>query len=410
MLCRSWFFLGATTGMLTLGITWTIANESAAVSAVLTSSGSRAAYLGRATIWRDPESRGPDEILAGPSGIFPYTFAEATTDTGIGCRFTRTGEYLGGETPKFLCTTNDRLELRVKYWDSEARAGNREVFSTVAASRLLWALGFETLHALPVNLRCDGCPKNPMTGEGAQRTRPYLAVLQEYDSRPLILSHHDRDQGWSWREFDEAIKALPPGPERSRQRTHFDALTLLGVFLQHGDRKPEQQALFCDAPIDPAAGQTQPWDKSDRASLLAEAPGTPACPHAVAMIVDLGATFGGAGRTSRAGSATMNLDEWRTKTVFKASENGICRGRLTVSLTAGSEGEGDPVISEDGRRFLLEQLQRLSPPHVRAIFAAARSDKIRGSDARNASGIDEWVAAFQDKVQQIDAQRCQPAS
>ena len=111
----------------------------------------------------------------------------------------------------------------------------------------------------------------------------------------------------------------------------------------------------------------------------------------------------------------MNLEEWRSKTIFKDSDDGICRGRLTVSLTAGRDGMGDPVISEDGRRFLLQQLQRLSPAHVRAIFSAARVDQVRGLFTRapedgSSKVIDEWAAAFEDKVQQIDAQRCQPAS
>ena len=274
--------------------------------------------------------------------------------------------------------------MRVKYWDPELQRGNREVFALVAASRLMWALGFETDHALPLNLDCDDCPDNPMTGEGARRRRVYLAVLQQYPaSGPLIVSRHDRDQGWSWRELDDAIKGLPPGPERVRQRTHFDALTLLGVFIQHGDRKPEQQALYCEGAIDLAAGSTQAWDKSDTAVALLEAPGASACTQAAAMIVDFGATFGGAGRTSSEGSAKMNLDTWRSKPVFNGSDSGTCHGRLTVSLAAGRDGEGDPVISEDGRRFLLQQLQRLSLAHVRAIFSAARVDQIREFSKRS---------------------------
>lgn len=401
--------------MLTLGIAWTTANALPAVSVILTGSQSRATYLARAAVWRDPVPLSPDELLAGPSGIFPYTFAEATAAAGIGCRFTKPGRELGGNSPKFMCTTADGRQLRVKYWDPELQRGNREVFALVAVSRLMWALGFETDHALPMNLHCDDCPDNPMTGEGARRRHVYLAVLQQYPaSGPLIVSRHDRDQGWSWRELDDAIKRLPPGPERVRQRTRFDALTLLGVFIQHGDRKPEQQALYCGGAINLAAGSTQAWDKSDNAVVLLEAPGTSACAQAAAMIVDFGAAFGGAGRTSSEGSAKMNLDAWRSKTVFKGSDSGTCQGRLTVSLAAGRDGEGDPVISEDGRRFLLQQLQRLSLAHVRAIFSAARVDQIRGlpkqaaEDGRS-TALDEWVATFQDKVRQIDAQRCQPA-
>jgi len=47
--------------------------------------------------------------------------------------------------------------------------------------------------------------------------------------------------------------------------------------------------------------------------------------------------------------------------------------------------------------------------------AAARVDQVRGvvkpgPDGGKPTAIDEWAAAFQDKVQQIDAQRCRPAS
>src|SRR5207237_8825592 len=114
--------------MLAPGITWTAANEPPpTVSAILTGSRPRAAYLGHATIWKDPGVLSPDDILEGPSGVFPYTFAEATADEGIGCTFATPGKELGGKTPKFLCTTADGRKLRVKYWDSELKTGNREV-------------------------------------------------------------------------------------------------------------------------------------------------------------------------------------------------------------------------------------------------------------------------------------------
>jgi len=402
--------------MLALGSTWAAANGSPTVSAILTSAESRAAYLARATIWKDPGVLSPDDILDGPSGVFTYTFAEATAEDGIGCTFAKPGKQLSGNSPKFLCTTSQGRSLRVKYWDPERGTGNREVFATVAATRLMWALGFDVLHALPMNVRCDQCPKNPMTGEGPRSTRRYLADLQSFPpSGPLILSYEDRDQGWSWRELDAAIKALPPGPDRTRQRTHFDALTLLGVFMQHGDRKPEQQFLYCDGPVDLSAGQMRRWEDGDRAPILLERPDAASCPQAAAVIFDVGATFGGAGRTSSEETAKMNLDAWRNKPVFKDTDDGTCRGRLTVSFAARHDGEPDPVITEDGRRLLLEQLERLTPAHVRALFAASRVDRLRGPPPKTKAGnssttIDEWVAVFQDKVRQIDAHRCQPAS
>jgi len=269
---------------------------------------------------------------------------------------------------------------------------------------------------LPINVRCSACPSNPETGEGARSTRDYVAEISEYPpSGPRILSRDDRDQGWSWRELDEAIKALPSGPERTRQRMHFDALALLGVLMQHGDRKPEQQALYCDAPVDMAAGERTTSKAGDGEAILLERPGSSACPKAAVVIVDVGATFGGAGRTSSNETAKMELDAWRSKTVFQQGDHGACRARLTVSLAAGRDGEGNPEISEDGRRFLLEQLHRLTPAHVRAIFTAARVDRLhRSRTGRSTDGglaaIDEWVAAFDDKVRQIETRQCQPAT
>jgi len=408
-LCRgARLLVGASTVIvMTVSLTGAKGDEPQAVTALLTSAQARQAYLARATVWRDPGSLTPEDIIAGPPGIFPYTFAAATSDQGIGCLFTKPGKELGGASVKFLCTTNDKQELRVKYWDPKLEDGNREVFANVAASRLMWALGFGTLHALPLNLHCDGCPENPMAGGGARRLRDYLAALVDnIATRTVIVSKPDRDQGWSWREFDEAIKSLPPGPERTQQRTHFDALTLLAVFIQHGDRKPEQQSLYCESPLDLAAGQTEPLDKDSDVLMLRESPDASACAKPVAMIQDFGATFGGAGRTSSEGGAKMNLEQWRSKKVFRDPKSTACHGRITISMAAGDGGLGNPPISEEGRRFFLEQLHRLTPAHVRAIFTAARPDKAR----KAAPAIDAWVAAFQDKVEQINAQHCQPAS
>jgi hypothetical protein len=392
--------------------TWASSDE-VSVSAILTSARSRSAYLAHATMWKDPGSLSPDEILAGPSDVFPYSATEALA--GIGCTFAETNRKLGGRSPKFLCRTSEGRMLRPKYWDPERQTGNREVFATVAATRLMWALGFEVLHALPINLRCHGCPSNLMTGKGAPVTRDYVAAISVYPpSGPRILSRDDPDQGWSWRELDDAISALPPGPERTRQRMHFDALTLLGVLMQHGDRKAEQQVLYCDAPVGMAAGERTTSEDRDMAAILVERSGSSACPRAAVAIVDVGATFGGAGRTSSDETAKMNLDAWRRKTVFQDG-NGTCRARLTVSLAAGRDGEGDPEISEDGRRFLLEQLHRLTPAHVRAIFTAARVDGLPRSHTAPSSdrglvAIDAWVAAFEDKRRQIEARQCQPAT
>jgi hypothetical protein len=387
--------------MLVVGMA-SVAADSPDLNAILASSRSRANYLAHARIWSEPDSVTPEDVLDGPAGMFP--FAPRSGEDLTDCTFATRGRELGGQSPKFLCTTSDGRPLRVKYWDPEVGKGNREVFAAVAGTRLLWAAGFNALPAFSLNVRCHGCPANPFDGKGPLSTRDYMAAWQAYPPGPWILSREDRDEGWSWRELDEAIAALPAGPERVRQRTHFDALTLLGVFMQHGDRKPAQQALYCAGSVAASGGKTKPWTHDATHVLLIDRPDPPSCARPAVMIVDVGATFGGAGRTSNELSAKMDLAAWRHHQVFAtARDDRACRGRLTVSFAAGHNGEPDPIISEEGRRFLLEQLQRLTPAHVRALFTAARVDQLGDS-------VTDWVDAFEDKVNQIAAARCLPAS
>jgi len=122
-------------------------------------------------------------------------------------------------------------------------------------------------------------------------------------------------------------------------------------------------------------------------------------------LLDTGATFGGAGRTSSGTTATMNLHEWKEKPVFRKTTRGECRGNLTDSLKAGGGGEPNPIISEEGRRLLVDQLRRLTRDHLRAIFSAARIDQL---DSRGTEDTDAWVAVFEHKVRQIEAQHCPP--
>jgi len=379
------------------------------ISAIVTTADQRSWYLAHATIWRQPRPLSPDDVLDGPRGVFPYTFTHATSVDGVTCAFTTPGKELSGRSEKFECRSEDGHILRIKYWDAENGSGNREVFASVVATRLLWALGFNAVPVLPIKVRCQGCPANPMTGQGETRDRRYIGLMEIRLPMPVIVSGENLEQGWSWHELDDAIASLPPGDERLRQRTYFDALTLLAVLIQHGDRKPEQQALDCEEPVDSTRGEVLVGDGSAR-TLLLEHSGLPACPRSAVTMVDVGATFGGAGRLSRESTAKMNFEAWRRKPVFV---DGTCRGRLTVSMAAGRNGEPDPLISEEGRRFLVEQLRRLGPEQVRALFEAGQIEWFSGgrrpNTSHNVSSVDAWVSVFEDKVRQIEARTCPPA-
>src|SRR5262249_45213448 len=148
----------------------------------------RTTYLAHATIWTDPGALSPSNLLEGPEGTFPYTAEQATSEAGIACTFAKPGKEMGGASSKFVCRTDDGRDLRLKYWDPETRTGNREAFATVAASRLMWALGFNTLHAMSLNVRCDRCPEDPHHGTGAPLTRRYIGMLEAHLPHPVIVS------------------------------------------------------------------------------------------------------------------------------------------------------------------------------------------------------------------------------
>lgn len=384
----------------------------------------RRQYLATARIWSDPGPLTPDDLLRGPRRTLPPAVTRALDGEAVPCTFVRPGKALGGKTPKFVCRTPLGASIRVKYTDG-SQSGNREVFSIVAATRLMWALGFDADPIYPITVACQDCPADPMTGSGARGPRRYLGVYQPRFSGIVLVDGTDPNEGWRWGDLDAAIAALPPGEVRDRQRTHFDALTLLGVLFQHGDRKPEQQRLYCGGPIAESAGDIHPLVGEDghgyHVPAFLEHIGARACADPVVTVQDVGATFGGAGRTSNAHTAKMHLTSWGAKPVFKPArptpggQPPECRGDLTVSLAAGDGAHGDPRVGEAGRRFLVEQFGRLTDAHLRAILATARVEEMGEPhvwrdprSGRSYEGTEAWVAALKDKVRQIAERSCAP--
>ena len=70
-----------------------------------------------------------------------------------------------GKTPKFTCLMGGD-ELKVKYGRD-----NGEIYAEVAASRLLWALGFGADRVYPVRVICTGCPES-LEGRQPATRRP----------------------------------------------------------------------------------------------------------------------------------------------------------------------------------------------------------------------------------------------
>ena len=392
----------------------------AAPTVLVTSSGQRTAYLAAARLWQERELPSPEAIVEGPPGNPGGSRAQMNPPDGVPCAYEAGAAGMGGHTPKFTCRTADGRSVRVKYFDGDASKGNREVFAEVVSTRLFWALGFPADRVYPITINCKDCPADPMHGTGPRAARKFLGVTEPHFAGALILSHTDPEQGWKFGELDAAVAGLPDGPEKARQRAHYDALSLLAVFVQHGDRKAANQRLVCAGGLDVGAGDVHSLNEDDRALPLAalfERPRATACRTPVALVQDIGATFGGTGM--RVGK--MRFSPWAKRPVFLPNPPGtlpgrgpaVCRGDVVANFDSGDRAGAEPRIGEAGRSLLASLLERLTDAHIRALFEAGRIDQLgepaewRDPETKQVhTGIDAWVAVFKHKRKEIADMRC----
>lgn len=325
------------------------------------------ALLQRSEVWR-PTPVGTMNLRTGPDvsdGFAPLALVRCTYDD----------KEMGGKTPKFTCVLPDGDAVKVKYG-----RGNGEVYAEVAATRLMWALGFGADRIYPAAVECTGCPPELAAGDaGASSAGPgvtrfeYAAIERKMDGRE-IESH--KGSGWSWQDLSQVAPSDPAG------RAHRDALTLLMVMLQHTDSKRAQQRLVC---LDDDVGK-------DKEALAA-------CTRPFMMVNDVGKTFGRSTAFNADRFGAVNLRAWQGSPVWLHTTG--CTGRIQASVTGTLD---DPTISEAGRQFLADLLVQLSGDQLRDLFDVARFSDRTGTDAQ--ADIEAWVTAFQGKVAQITGRTC----
>src|SRR5262249_54962423 len=116
-------------------------------------------------------------------------------------------------------------------------------------------------------------------------------------------------EGWTWPELDLIDENAGGAPV-----AHRDALKLLAAMIQHTDSKSEQQRLLCGHAERSSDGER----KED-------------CEHPIAMINDLGVTFGHANELNRATVGSANLSQWSRTPVWSGSTG--CVANIAVSYT-----------------------------------------------------------------------------
>lgn len=336
----------------------------AAVEAQELTGDARRAFIQRAQIWT-PTDVSTMDLQAGPQGPGAVRPGETVT-----CEYVERA--LPGTSRKFFCAVGPGDVVKVRYG-----LHNGEVEGAVLATRLLWALGFSADRVYPARVACRGCSSDPWMKrkrESGEQVFDPAAIERKPDGHEM--RYRGKDAGWAWAELDLVDASQGGAPAEQR-----DALKLLAVFMQHTDTKPYQQRLLCapgGVPVDAA------------------------CDRPFMVLHDVGLTFGRANAFNRNGIASVNYDEWSRTPIWR--DQTACVGRLSKSVTGTL---GDPAIGEGGRKFLADLLVPLSDRQLRDLFEVARVDlRRRGSDGSAAATIDEWVAAFKHKRDEIVTRRC----
>jgi hypothetical protein len=332
----------------------------------------------RAQVWRSLNTSSLD-LIRGPE--LP---ASQRIPAQVECTFVFPDKPARGATPKFDCDLGRGDVVKVKYGEK-----NGEVYAEVAASRLLWALGFQADVMYPTRVTCRNCPDDPFAASGAnwQRGSPTAVATRVFD--PAVIERESGSaievpdyRGWAWPELDKLGTAAG-----GATRAQIDALKLLAVFIQHSDSKPDQQELVCNE-----GGRRK------------DAKGSETCASPWLVIKDLGGTFG---KATQFNTSKMNLSDWSGAPIWKDARR--CVGDMPRSLTGTLE---DPVIGEAGRRFLADRLMQLRDRQIRDLFTVSnvvkRGEEIEGADGKKRPvTVDDWAAAFKRKRAEIVSARCQ---
>jgi hypothetical protein len=336
--------------------------HSASSSKHLLTAKERLQILRRAQIWKPTDVPSMD-IMNGPRG----GFAPGETVT---CRYN--DKKFGGNTPKFGCVIDGKKDdvLKVRYGRD-----NGEAYASVAATRLLWALGYGADSMYPVHVVCEGCPQKKMAREGTVQGDAVVfdiaTIEKKFPGRDVDA--RNAPIGWEWPEIDFVDPSVG-----GASRDERDALKLLAVLLQHTDNKGEQQRLVC---LDPKGS-----DESDDT-----------CADPFMMIHDLGQTFGSANLFNRSALSSVNYERWASTPIWRDAAK--CVGDLAPSERGTLP---DPVISEGGRKFLADLLVQLTDDQIRDLFTVARfADKPHGG-----APVEDWVSVFNRKRDEIVSAHC----
>jgi len=364
---------------LTLLVVFVPATGVAAQQACFTSQ-ERARAEQAARVYRTPDS-GYDPVLGYNPANGPRRGAPPVDEKGLAkplnCVANKDESPGAGTTPKFHCsvagnTDEDgnliRYKIKPHFKGQSLDKRNGEIYGEFLSSRFSKALGFFADDEWVADVNCPDCQKSLTKSFQGASFSPFqpAAGVELPLGRGIDVNCNNKDSGAL---PDTLTNLLHNGAARAE----IDAFKLWLAFIDHGDTKTDNHKFACLN------------SKKNGNTRICE-PG-----EAVFYVGDMGSTFG----FSSASEKKARLDSWRSKKPIEVKD-GTC--------TATAKSVGDTHISEDGRKLLADNLQRLLDAEqqnktITGVFAASRN-------AERDRPPTEWAAEFVRKARMIIDARC----
>jgi len=333
-----------------------------------------------AKVWRAPDP-GYDPVLGYNPATGPRRGAPPIDANGLAkpfnCVANKDETPGAGTTPKFHCSVQGvadedgqliRYKIKPHFKGSEKDKRNGEIYGEFLSSRFSKALGFFADDEWVADVRCPDCEKSLTKGfQGASFSGFQPAAGIELSlGKGLDVKCNNKDSA----PLGETLQNLL---QNGAPRAEIDAFKLWLAFIDHGDTKTDNHKFACLK--SKKNGDTRICEQGE----------------AVYYVGDMGSTFG----YSRSSESKARLEGWRKKNPIEASG-----GRCTTT----AKSVGDTAISEDGRKLLAAQLQRLLDAEKRdktitRVFEASRN-------AERDRPAAEWAAEFERKARMIIDARC----
>jgi hypothetical protein len=277
--------------------------------------------------------------------------------------------------------------LKPPYPDHDPRFN--EVFTSVAATRIMWVLGFPADHTYPAgSASCIGCTDDPFgkkltDNKASVKDVPVVfKVVNAERELPWDEIDPENDSTWSW---TDAAKFYSDGEWTHRQRVEYDAYRLALGLIHYHNPLPQQNRLDCPE-----------WEQGGTNH-------SKVCRKPVFYVHDLGSTFG----KKRSGldlfgtNPRGSFSAWEPQTVFLKPRN--CELRATLL--------GDKQILKEAQDLMIQRLAHLDRETVKSIFRVARfnmmdQEQVRrlravGSQNVDEAALDEWTNVFLNRIEEV---------